>query len=57
MTSVHSAMETLRGATDGAVLLPGEAAYDTAVSIWNGVIQRRPAVVVSSPRIIAPGAR
>jgi FAD/FMN-containing dehydrogenase len=27
--------------------MPGEAAYDTAVSIWNGAIARRPAMVVS----------
>jgi FAD/FMN-containing dehydrogenase len=27
--------------------MPGEAAYDTAVSIWNGPIARRPAMVVS----------
>ena len=47
MTGVQSGVETLRGAVDGAVSMPGEAAYDTAVSIWNGVIERRPAVVVS----------
>ena len=47
MTGVHGGVEALRGAIDGAVSLPGEAAYDTAVSIWNGVIERRPAVVAS----------
>ena len=47
MTGVHSGVETLRGAIDGVVSLPGEGAYDTAVSIWNGVIDRRPAVVAS----------
>ena len=31
----------------GVVSLPGEGAYDTAVSIWNGVIDRRPSVVAS----------
>ena len=38
---------SLRGAINGGVSLPGEAAYDAAVAIWNGVIERRPAVVVS----------
>ena len=47
MTGVQSGVETLRGAIDGIVSTPGEEAYDTAVSIWNGVIERRPAVVVS----------
>ena len=47
MTGVQSGVETLRGGVDGIVSEPGEATYDTAVSIWNGVIERRPAVVVS----------
>jgi FAD/FMN-containing dehydrogenase len=47
MTGVQSSVEALRGTVDGTVSMPGEAAYDTAVSIWNGVIQRRPAAVVS----------
>src|ERR1700704_1814032 len=47
MTGVQSMFETLRGTIDGTVATPGEAGYDTAVSIWNGVIERRPAVVVS----------
>jgi FAD/FMN-containing dehydrogenase len=47
MTGVESGVDTLRGAVDGTVSTPGEAVYDTAVSIWNGVIERRPAVVVS----------
>jgi FAD/FMN-containing dehydrogenase len=47
MTGVQSEVATLRGTIDGTVSSPGEAAYDTAVAIWNGVIERRPAVVVS----------
>jgi FAD/FMN-containing dehydrogenase len=47
MTGVRSAVETLREAVDGMVSTSGEPSYDTAVSIWNGVIKRRPAVVVS----------
>jgi FAD/FMN-containing dehydrogenase len=46
MTGVQNGVETLRGMVDGTVSMPGDAAYDTAVSLWNGVIQRRPAVVV-----------
>jgi FAD/FMN-containing dehydrogenase len=38
---------SLRLAISGEVSLPGEAAYDAAVAIWNGVIERRPAVVAS----------
>ena len=47
MTGVQSAFGDLREKIDGMVSMPGEAGYATAVSIWNGVIQRRPAVVVS----------
>lgn len=38
---------SLRSAISGEVSLPGEDAYDSAVAIWNGVIERRPAVVAS----------
>jgi FAD/FMN-containing dehydrogenase len=47
VADVQSAVEGLRGRIDGIVSVPDEAAYDAAVSIWNGVIKRRPAVVVS----------
>ena len=53
MTTPEGAMTTefdvgsLRDAIDGAASLPGDPAYDAAVSIWNGVIKRRPAVVAS----------
>jgi FAD/FMN-containing dehydrogenase len=47
MTVLDSAIASLRGATDGVVSLPGEPAYEAAVSIWNGAIERRPAVTVS----------
>jgi FAD/FMN-containing dehydrogenase len=30
----------------GALLQPGEAAYDEARSIWNGMIRRKPALIV-----------
>jgi FAD/FMN-containing dehydrogenase len=35
----------LQSAMTGKVTVPGEAAYDEACAIWNGVIDRRPAVV------------
>ena len=40
-------VSALREDFRGTVSLPGEAGYDTAVSIWNGVIARRPAAVAS----------
>jgi FAD/FMN-containing dehydrogenase len=47
MRDLGSAVEAVRGTIDGTVSVPGEPEYETAVSIWNGVIERRPAVVVS----------
>ena len=37
----------LQAAMSGAVSRPGEKGYDEAVSIWNGAITRRPAIVAS----------
>ena len=31
---------------DGSVLRPGEPGWDDAVMIWNGMVARRPALVV-----------
>jgi FAD/FMN-containing dehydrogenase len=47
MTALDTAIASLQGTTDGVVSLPGEPAYESAVSIWNGAIERRPAVTVS----------
>ncbi|MGX4643911.1 FAD-binding oxidoreductase [Massilia sp. SYSU DXS3249] len=41
-----SEIEALQGGLRGAVLLPGEAAYDEARTIWNAMIDKRPAVIV-----------
>jgi FAD/FMN-containing dehydrogenase len=40
------AIEDLRARLRGALLLPGEAAYDEARTIWNAMIDRRPGLIV-----------
>jgi FAD/FMN-containing dehydrogenase len=40
------ALDALRGGLRGAVCLPGEAGYDEARTIWNAMIDKRPAAVV-----------
>ena len=40
-----SALEEFREGFDGEALLPGDAAYDEARSVWNGNIDRRPALI------------
>jgi FAD/FMN-containing dehydrogenase len=44
---MHTGIETLRSASVGPVLLDGDEGYDQARSIWNGDIDRRPAVIAS----------
>jgi FAD/FMN-containing dehydrogenase len=40
------ALDALRGSLRGALCLPGEAGYDEARTIWNAMIDKRPAAVV-----------
>ena len=39
-------IEALRGSLRGALCLPGEPGYEQSRTIWNAMIDRRPAVVV-----------
>ena len=40
------AIDALRGGLRGDLCLPGEAGYDEARTIWNAMIDKRPAAVV-----------
>jgi FAD/FMN-containing dehydrogenase len=42
----RAAVDALRPQLRGPALLPGEPAYDDARSVWNAMIDRRPALVV-----------
>lgn len=41
-----SAVDELKTAIRGQVLLPGDASFDQARSIWNAMIDRRPAIIL-----------
>lgn len=46
MSLPASSVEKLRNSVLGQVLLPGETGYEKARRVWNGMIDRHPAVVV-----------
>ena len=41
-----STLESLRAPIDGDVIVPGDAGFEDARTIWNGMIDREPAAVV-----------
>ncbi len=41
----EQALQKLRGSLRGEVLLPGDARYDDARRIWNGMIDKHPALI------------
>jgi FAD/FMN-containing dehydrogenase len=53
--TVRSGADALRDAIDGQVILPGDADFDVSRLIWNGAIDRTPAVVArcTSPADVA----
>jgi FAD/FMN-containing dehydrogenase len=46
-TLTETDRKALQSELDGGVTMPGEGGYDEACSIWNGAIDRRPAIVAS----------
>jgi FAD/FMN-containing dehydrogenase len=44
--TVGGGIDALRAGTTGTVLLPGDEGYDSARSLWNGELDRHPAVIV-----------
>ncbi len=44
-TSMERGLQELRQGLQGEVVLPGDPAYESARRVWNGMIDRRPAVI------------
>jgi FAD/FMN-containing dehydrogenase len=42
----NGAVDALRNGMNGAVLLPGDAGYDDARTVWNATVDKRPGAVV-----------
>jgi len=52
-------LSSFRAAFDGEVVLPSDATFDDARRVWNGMIDRRPAIVVrpTNPDAVATAIR
>ncbi len=50
MADPGDAAKTLEGELQGELIRPGDGAYDEARSIWNGMIDRRPALIARCAR-------
>ena len=46
MSMWNGALSSLRETFAGEIVLPGDAGYDSARAVWNGMIDRRPAIVL-----------
>ena len=46
MSVTNTALSSLRETFAGEVVLPGDADYDSARAVWNGMVDRRPAIVL-----------
>src|SRR3972149_3856792 len=48
ITITQEDLDGLTASVRGQVLLPGSTAYDTARTIWNAMIDRRPGLIVGA---------
>ena len=46
MSVRNGALGSLRETFAGEIVLPGDVDYDSARAVWNGMIDRRPAIVL-----------